>query len=54
MFSKSLRPLFWGVAMIALALVSVYGGMEGPAFWLPAFAFLTLAVSDLKLYAKGC
>ena len=54
MFTQSLRPFFWGLAMIALALVSVYGGLDGAAFWLPAFAFLTLAVSDLNRYAKGC
>ena len=52
--NTSTRPLFWGMSMILLSLVSVFAEFDGPYFWMLFFVFLTFAVSDMKRGAKGC
>ena len=54
MCASSGRPLFWGISMIVLSLVSVFAEFDGPFFWMLFFVFLTFAVSDLKRHARSC
>ena len=43
-----LRPLFWALALFALAIVSMVSDSEGPSFWIAFFAIIAVAVSDTK------
>ena len=47
-FQAKIRPLFWALALLALATVSAVSDWDGASFWMTFCAFIAMGVSDAK------
>lgn len=48
------RAMFWGAALIGVALISIFADWTGGSFWAVFFGIIAMSVADQRRHGKAC